>query len=92
MYDNNDLGVDSSGGDRVERLEGRQRISPALVGFVVIAVVTAIFVIQNGTKQKVRFLFFSVEARTWVAIAVAIALGVVLDRMFSRWWRHRRQR
>ncbi|WP_148288560.1 LapA family protein [Ilumatobacter nonamiensis] len=62
----------------------------ALILAGVIAVLALIFVIQNSEKVQTDFLFFSVETRQWVAIVVAIVLGVVLDRLFSIWWRRSR--
>ena len=67
-------------------------ISPSLIGLVLLAVAAVIFIVQNSDRSKVRFLFFSVTTRVWVGVVVAIALGVVLDRVFAMWWRRRRER
>ena len=67
-------------------------VSPTLIGLVVLAVASVIFIIQNSERPKITFLFFSVRTRLWVAIALAIALGVVLDRLFAIWWRRRKER
>lgn len=64
----------------------------ALILGAVIGVLTLIFIIQNSDKVQTEFLFFSVETRQWVAIVVAIVLGVILDRLFSMWWRRSRSR
>ena len=48
-----------------------------------------IFVLQNRERKSVDFLVFEINSRQWVNIAVAIALGVALDRLFLSWW-HRR--
>ncbi len=71
---------------------GQSGISPALIGFVVVAVVAVIFVLQNREKTQIDFLFFEVNARVWTSLAVAVALGVILDRLFSAWWRRRKRR
>lgn len=91
MHDEDEGDVDTSAGVR-EVPARREGVSPTLIGFVIAAVLALIFVVQNARQEKIRFLFFSVTTRVWVAIAVAIALGAVLDRLFARWWRHRRER
>ena len=86
--DTNDESLNSS-----EEFKGRgDGVSPTLIGLVVLAVATVIFIVQNSDRSKVRFLFISVTTRVWVGVLVAIALGVVLDRLFSIWWRRRRER
>lgn len=60
------------------------------IGFVVVAAICLVFVLQNRERKSVDFLFFELNSRQWVNIAVAIALGVVLDRLFLGWWRRRR--
>lgn len=76
-----DLSIDSDDGTGV---------SPTLVGFVVVGVLTLVFILQNTSRTTVRFLFFDPNVRVWVAILVSIALGVVLDRLLMTWWRRRR--
>ena len=62
------------------------------IGLIIVAIVCAIFVFQNRERTTVNFLFFSFESSVWVAIAVAIALGVLLDRFILGWWRRSRKR
>jgi uncharacterized integral membrane protein len=78
------------GGARGRSVRARS-ISPTLVGLIVIGAVALIFVLQNSRKTTVRFLFFDPTTRVWTAILVAMALGVVLDRLFLAWWRRRRR-
>lgn len=63
-----------------------------LIAFIVIAIVTVVFVLRNGEDQKIDFLFFDVNTRIWTALAMAVALGVILDRLFIGWWRRARNR
>ena len=80
-------------GNSGEEFKGRgDGISPTLIGLVLLAVASVIFIVQNSDRSKVRFLFISVTTRVWVGVVVAIALGVVLDRLFSIWWRRRKER
>jgi len=63
----------------------------ALILAGVIAVLCLIFVIQNGDEVTAQFLWIDQEIRLWVAILVSIVLGVLLDRLFSIWWRRTRR-
>jgi hypothetical protein len=63
-----------------------------LIAFLIIAALTVIFVFQNREKHAIDFLFFEVNTRTWFALAVAVVLGVILDRLFISWWRRRGRR
>lgn len=64
----------------------------SLIGLILVAIICGIFVFQNSDRTQVDFLFFSFNSRVWVAIAVAMALGVVLDRFIIGWWRRARKR
>ena len=66
--------------------------SPALIGFVIVVILTIVFIARNRDRTELDFLLFEVHSRVWTAIAVSIALGVVLDRLFSHFWRKRRER
>lgn len=81
---------DSAAGNGAAGWDKKHTVSPRLIGFIVIAIVAVVFVVQNSEKTTVRFLFIEVEARVWAAVLIAIALGVVLDRLFLAWWRRRR--
>jgi uncharacterized integral membrane protein len=70
--------------------ESRSGISPALVA--VVAVIIVVFVLQNRDRTEIDFLVFEVRSRVWVALAIAIGLGVLLDRVVLTWWRRRRRR
>jgi len=64
----------------------------ALILAAVIGALTVIFIVQNSDTVQTDFLFFSVETRQWVAIVVAVVLGVILDRLFGIWWRRTRNK
>jgi hypothetical protein len=70
--------------------EGRSRTT-ALVVLVVIVAVAVTFIAQNSDKATIRLLFISVTTRIWAGFLIALALGVLLDRLFSMWWRRRQQ-
>jgi uncharacterized integral membrane protein len=71
--------------------EEKRNRTATLVILVVFAVVAAIFIIQNSDKATIRFLFISVTTRIWAGFLIALALGVVLDRLFTMWWRRRQE-
>ena len=58
---------------------------------IVVAVIAGAFVLQNRESAKIQYLvFFESELQIWVAIAFAIVLGVLLDRLVIMWWRRAR--
>jgi hypothetical protein len=63
-----------------------------LIAFIVIAALAVIFVFQNRERHNIDFLFFELRTRTWTALATALVLGVVLDRLSVSWWRRARNR
>jgi hypothetical protein len=63
-----------------------------LIAFVIVAALTVVFVFQNRERRQIDFLFFEINTRTWTALATALVLGVVLDRLFIGWWRRSRNR
>jgi hypothetical protein len=63
-----------------------------LIAFVAVAALAVVFVFQNRERHKIDFLFFELNTRTWTALATALVLGVVLDRLFISWWRRARNR
>ena len=84
VYERNDEG------DRSSVRETRTGVSPLLIALIVLAILAVVFVLQNGDRADVNFLFFDIGAAVWVAIAISIGVGIVLDRLFIAWWRRRR--
>lgn len=71
---------------------GRNGPAAGLIAFAVVAVLTTVFVLQNGNRATLSFLWFEFESRVWVVILVSIAIGAALDRLFGFWWRRRKRR
>jgi uncharacterized integral membrane protein len=71
--------------------EDRRSRTTMFVILVVLVIAAAIFIVQNSDKATIRFLFISVTTRIWAGFLISLALGVVLDRLFSMWWRRRQQ-
>lgn len=72
--------------------EGRNGPGLFLILAILVAALTAVFIAQNRERTPIEFLFFDFQSRTWTAIAIAIGLGVLLDRLFLAWWRRARKR
>jgi uncharacterized integral membrane protein len=70
---------------------GRNGPGVFLVLTILIAAITAVFVTQNRERTQIEFLFFDFTSRIWTAIAIAIGLGILLDRLFLAWWRRARK-
>ena len=79
--------------DREPGGEGKSGPSLFLIALIVVAAIAAAFVIQNQERAEVQYLvFFESEFRIWTAIAFAMLLGAVLDRLVIAWWRRSRRR
>ena len=96
MFDNNDeqreaRGSGAARNDSASASSGRSGPSAAAIGFVVLLVVSGVFILQNRERTTIDVLVFELRSRVWTAIAVAIGLGVLLDRLISAWWRRRRR-
>jgi len=71
--------------------EGRNGPSISLVLFGLVAIVTAIFILQNGGTVTANFLWMHPEIKLWVAIVASVVLGILLDRLILTWWRRARK-
>lgn len=82
---------DSDFDDQPSR-DGRNGPGLFLILTIVVAAITAVFVAQNRDQIEIKFLFFDFSSRIWTAIAMAIGLGILLDRLVIGWWRRARKR
>ncbi len=82
-----DLQYDEQPGAR-----GRNGPGLFLILTILVAAIAAVFVVQNRERTQIEFLFFDFSSRIWTAIAIAMALGILLDRLFLAWWRRARKR
>ncbi len=67
-------------------------ISPAIIGFVVVAVVAALFFVKNSHTVELDFIVFDHTTTVRWLIIISLVLGVLLDRMASMMWRRRKKR
>jgi uncharacterized integral membrane protein len=67
-------------------------MSPAFLGFVVVAVFAVLFFVKNSTAVELDFIFFDhVTTVRWLII-ISLVLGVLLDRLATMMWRRRKKR
>ena len=76
--------------DDQKSLEGG--ISPALVAGIVLALAAIDFVVQNRGRITIHFLFFSFDARVWVALVVTSVLAIVAAELVGRHLRRARKK
>lgn len=69
----------------------KKEIHWRLIGFITAAVLALIFVLSNRDEVTITFLFLEAQTRQWVSLVVAVALGVVSDRLFIGVRRRRRK-
>jgi len=68
----------------------KTRISPALIIWVIIAVLAVIFVVQNARDAQVKFLFWDGKLSLWIVIVLTLIAGALLDRIVT--WALRRRK
>jgi hypothetical protein len=71
---------------------GGNVLSPTLIALIVVAVAGLVFFIQNGHEAELNFLFFDTHNKTRWLVITCIGIGILLDRLFSLWWRRRKAR
>ena len=80
---------DPGGKDWVERREGP---SPKLIVAGIIVVVILLFVLQNGERTRISFLFLDGQYPLWTLLVVVAVLGFVAGWLVSAARRHRLER
>lgn len=83
--------VQYEGNERNSAASGRSRPNIALIMSAVLAVVAVIFFLANSKSVEINFLLFKKTTTLRWSIIVAVILGIVIDRLFSIWWRRRRR-
>jgi uncharacterized integral membrane protein len=56
-------------------------LSPKQVGWVVLAVIAALFVVLNSDKSKISFIAFSANLPLWVLVVVSLILGFLIGKL-----------
>lgn len=68
---------------------GRSGPSIMLILFLVVIGLAAVFFLQNSEPVSIDFLVFEKVTTIRWSILMAVALGILIDRVFSIWWRRR---
>ena len=87
--------VEGDGGRYDERgrvSNGRSGPSIALILFLLIAAYAVAFFFRNSHETNVDFVFGDTDTTLRWSLLIAVALGVVLDRLVVIWWRAMRRR
>jgi uncharacterized integral membrane protein len=71
---------------------GRSGPSPTLIILGIVGVLATVFFMQNGESTSIDFLVFESQTTIRWSILMAFAFGIVIDRLFSIWWRRRGRR
>ncbi len=69
--------------------QGRSGPSIVLILFLIVIGLAAVFFLQNSEPVAIDFLVFEKVTTIRWSILMAVVLGVLLDRIFSIWWRRR---
>jgi drug/metabolite transporter (DMT)-like permease len=64
--------------------KGERRPSPDTIAAIALVVLGVIFVAGNTRRTKIRFIIPEVRVQVWVALVVALAVGVVLGWLLER--------
>ena len=59
--------------------------------WVVVVVLTAIFLMRNSEPTEINFVFFSATAALWIVLLAMLLIGFLLGWSAS-WWSRRRKR
>ena len=71
---------------------GRAGPSATLIGLGVVIALFVVFFLQNSKHVKIDFLVFEKNTTIRWSLLVAVVLGILLDRIFTLWWRRRQRR
>ena len=69
-----------------------RRLITRLVVAAAVVILAILFVVQNSDRVEMSFVFFTVTARLWVGLLVALILGALLGQAVEVLWARRKQR
>lgn len=84
---------ETTSGDRGWRdlpQEGR-KVSPMLIGAIVIAIVLLVFIFQNTDDTEITWLFFDANTALWLVILVSAVAGYLIGQLVEMSIRRRRR-
>jgi uncharacterized integral membrane protein len=62
----------------------KEGMSGGAIALVVVAVLLLVFILQNGEKGTIKFLFWDTTMRTWMALLIAAVLGFLGGYLVAR--------
>jgi uncharacterized integral membrane protein len=71
---------------------GRNGPSVTLIGLGLAIALFVVFFLQNSEHLTIDFLFFQKRTTIRWSLLVAVVLGILVDRIFTIWWRRRQRR
>ena len=87
-----DEGDENDGGrGRTGAASGRRGPGVALILFLLVAAYAVAFFFRNSHETEVDFVFGETTTTLRWSLLIAVALGVVLHRLLSMWWRSLRR-
>jgi hypothetical protein len=79
-------------GDPGDAAEGGRKPSALLIAALIVAALAVWFFLTNSQEANIDFLVTERKTTVRWSLLVAVALGVLLDRLVSVWWRRARRR
>jgi len=79
-----------TGDDALQQNDQPGRPPVALILGGIVAALAVVFVVQNTGDANVKFLWVDFNSSVWLVIILSVALGIIIDRLFSIWWRRSR--
>lgn len=76
----------------IEVASGRSGPSFALILFLIVIGLGAVFFLQNSETVPLDFLVFEKVTTIRWSLLMAVVFGILIDRIFSIWWRRRRRK
>lgn len=67
--------------DKPDDKKDTSGLSPKQVGWIVLAVIAALFVVLNSDKSKISFIAFSANLPLWVLVIVSLTLGFFIGKL-----------
>ena len=63
-----------------------------LIALLLLVIGLAVFFFQNAEDAPVEFLWLDGNWPVWTVIGISVAVGILLDRLFTWQWRRARRR
>ncbi|CAB4879788.1 unannotated protein [freshwater metagenome] len=92
MTSNDSNDTTKFGGRHHSAKSGQSGPNLSLIAGAIIVVYVVVFFFTNSHMVMIDFVVYHKTLQTRWLILVCLVLGVLADRLVSRWWRNRRQK